>query len=175
MTSTFDVTNRRDFLKTAGLGAGTLLLAGCIAGGEEPDDDVTYVDVEPDYRGWFDGVSNYRGTADLRGRSAVTVDVGVQGVNGFYYFGPAAIAVSPGTTVTWRWTGKGGTHNVVAETGAFDSGGLVDTSGTTFSHTFDEPRVYRYYCEPHRSMGMRGAVFVALDDGVAASTGGGFF
>lgn len=54
----------------------------------------------------------------------------------------------------------------------FDSGPLVQPAGTTFSHTFEEPRIYKYYCEPHKSLGMRGAVFVALDPAELAAPEG---
>lgn len=157
--------SRREYLQAVGV-VGAVAVAGCLASGEPatPSEGPVYVPTEPDYRGWFDGVSNYKGTVDARGQSAVTIDVGVSGAHGAYYYGPAAVAVSPGTTVTWRWTGKGGTHNVVADAGAFDSGPFVQQAGTTFSYTFEEPRIYKYYCEPHKSLGMRGAVFVALDD-----------
>ena len=156
--------SRREYLQAVGV-VGAVAVAGCLASGDPGDDDGTvYVPTEPDYRGWFDGVSTYKGTVDARGQSDVTIDVGVSGANGSYYFGPAAVAVSPGTTVTWRWTGKGGTHNVVSDAGVFDSGSLVQKAGTTFSYTFEEPRIYKYYCEPHKSLGMRGAVFVALDE-----------
>lgn len=154
---------RRQFLATAAVAAGGVL-AGCFGGdGGDGDDGVTYVPNEPNYRGWFEGVSNYKGTVEARGQSTVTIDVGVQGNNGFYKYGPAAIAVSPGTEIVWEWTGKGGTHNVVAEGGSFDSGELINEAGHTFTHTLESPAVYRYVCEPHRSLGMKGAVFVALD------------
>ena len=152
---------RRQFIQTTGL-AGTLALAGCIARGTPTQGKK--LDVEPSYGGWFNGVSNYDGTYDLRDRTDVTIDVGAKGGLGYYRFSPVAIAVSPGTTVTWRWTGKGGPHDVRADSGAFHSGALVDDEGHTFSHTFDSPGVFKYYCTPHKSMGMRGAVFVALDE-----------
>lgn len=157
---------RREYLKLVGTATlvGSTGLSGCIStgnvGGVDPDTPM--VEVEPNYRGWFDDVSNYRGTHDLRGREEVRVRVGSKGNLGYYKFDPPAVAVSPGTTVVWEWTGKGGPHNVVAEKGAFDSGDPVETAGTTFEHTFESPAVYRYSCEPHEGMGMKGAVFVAL-------------
>lgn len=148
----------------AALGAGlTVGLAGCGGGGDGGDGEPT-LDVEPNYRGWFDGVSNYDGTVDARGQDEVEVDVGVQGNIDYYKFGPPAVAVSPGTTVSWHWTGRGGAHNVVAEQGAFESGDPVRSDGITFPYTFEAPAVYRYYCTPHRRQGMRGAVFVTLPD-----------
>lgn len=148
---------RRAFLATAGTAVAAL--AGCstpeTSGGSK-------LPTEPNYRGWFDGVSNYEGTDDFRGQSAVTVRVGVQGGLGYFKYGPPAVAVSPGTTVTWEWTGEGGAHDVVAERGAFDSGEAVRSDTETFEHTFERPAIYRYYCTPHADLGMRGAVFVAL-------------
>ena len=117
---------------------------------------------EPNYQGWFTGVNTYAGTVDRRGEDEVTVRVGTQGANGYYYFGPTAVAVSPGTRVVWEWTGRGGTHNVVSTSGAFTSGNLVSEEGHTFETTLADPGVYRYYCSPHQSLGMKGAVFVAL-------------
>lgn len=156
---------RRELLK--GLGGlavvGTVGVAGCLGDDDGPDGAV-YLPNEPDYQGFLDGNSNYKGTVDARGQSAVDVEVGVKGANGIFYFGPVALAVSPGTTVTWKWTGKGGVHNVVSENGTFDSGPFLATEGHAFSHTFDSPGVYKYVCEPHRTLGMKGVVFVALGD-----------
>ena len=155
--------SRRTYLRAAGLAvlAGLVGTAGCLDRGT-PATPLPTVPAEPDYKGWFDGVNTYRGTADLRGQSHVTVKVGTQGANGYYYFDPVAVAVSPGTTLTWEWTGKGGTHNVLSVDGVFDSGGFVNAAGHTFSHTFDDPGVFKYVCTPHQHMGMKGVVFVSL-------------
>jgi halocyanin-like protein len=115
---------------------------------------------EPDYGGWFDGVSNFDGTVDRTGSSRVTVEVGAKANGGAFGFGPAAVQVSPGTTVVWEWNGKGGVHNVVADDGSFESE-MVGEAGHTFEQTFDEPGTYTYYCAPHKAMGMKGAVHVA--------------
>lgn len=155
---------RRTFLKGVAATTATTAVAGCLGPGRvDPVVDLTtYLDVEPDYRGWFTGVSNYERTVDARGQSAVEIEVGARANGGRYGFGPAAVAISPGTTVTWRWTGKGGMHNVHAESDAFDSG-YSDRAGHTYSFTFEGPRTYRYQCDPHATMGMRGAVVVVLE------------
>ncbi len=114
---------------------------------------------EPDYEGWFDDVANYGGTVDRREAETVSVEVGVQNGDGPYGYGPAAVRVSPGATVRWEWTGRGGSHNVVAEDADFESE-LVSTEGHTYDHTFETEGVYRYYCTPHRQLGMKGAVVV---------------
>lgn len=153
--------SRRSVLRT-----GALLsvgLAGCFGSDDEPSDSPC-VAVEPNYRNWFDDVSNYRCTVDERGADSVTIMVGVQGNSGYYKFGPPAVAVSPGTTVNWEWIGRGGTHNVVSRNGLFDSGSPVDKKGHTYERTFDAPGVFYYLCEPHVSLGMKGAIFVALGE-----------
>ncbi|MDS0260633.1 halocyanin domain-containing protein [Haloarcula sp. S1CR25-12] len=116
---------------------------------------------EPDYGGWFDDVSNYDGTLDKRGQDTVEITVGAEGNNGAYAFGPAAVKVNPGTEVVWTWTGSGGGHNVVSDgDGPLDSGELVSEQGTTYSHTFEDEGTYKYVCEPHKGLGMKGAVVV---------------
>ena len=115
-----------------------------------------------DFGGWFDDVSNYDGVVDRRGQSEVTVTVGAAGNGGNFAFGPAAIRVDPGTTVIWEWNGQGGGHNVVAEEGtdySYESE-LVSEAGFTFEHTFEQEGISKYYCVPHRSLGMKGAVVV---------------
>ena len=152
---------RRTLLQALALGA-IAGIAGCIAGGSDTE-ACRELSVEPNYKGWFDGVDNYHGTCDARGRDRVSVRVGTKANEAYWGYDPAAVAITPGTTVRWEWTGKGGAHDVVSEMGTFASGKPTDDAGTTFEHTFDEPGVYRYYCTPHRSMDMKGAVFVALD------------
>jgi len=128
---------------------------------------------DADLASWFEGVSNYDGVVDRTGESEVTVEVGAQGNDGNFAFGPAAVRVDPGTTVVWEWTGAGGSHNVVADDGSFESE-LVDEEGHTFEQTFDEEGVAKYVCTPHKAMGMKGAVVVGdVEVGGAASSSGG--
>lgn len=155
-------TTRRRFFRSVGVASVGVGLAGCSSGPPTNGPPDQYVPEEPNYQGWFQNVSNYAGTVEARGQSEYRIDVGVNGANGYYYFRPAAVAVSPGTTVTWEWTGRGGTHNVVSTSGVFTSGKLVGEAGHTFTTTLDNPGVYRYICNPHQSLGMKGAVFVAL-------------
>lgn len=105
--------------------------------------------------------SNYDGTiADRTGRDRVRVEVGAQGNGGGFAYGPPAIRVDTGTTVVWEWTGSGGLHNVVAEDGTFNSGDPVSGSGETFRYTVEEAGTYLYFCDPHKALGMKGAVVV---------------
>lgn len=158
-------TARRRVLKGAGTVAasGLVGLAGCGGDPANGDDGEATLPTEPDYKGWFNNVGNYKRTKDRRGHSSITVEVGVQANNGFLGFGPPAVAISPGAEVVWDWTGKGGAHNVVSEAGLFHSGDPVRPADTTFSHMFDQPGVFRYVCTPHAGIGMRGAIFVALE------------
>jgi halocyanin-like protein len=114
---------------------------------------------DPDFGGWFEGVSNFDGVVDETGSSEVTVTVGSSANGGNFGFDPAAVRVDAGTTVVWEWNGKGGSHNVAAEDGSFESE-LVDEEGHTFSHTFEEAGTVKYACTPHETVGMKGAVVV---------------
>jgi halocyanin-like protein len=124
-----------------------------------------------DYGGWFDDVGNYDGTTvDATGQSEVTIGVGTEGNGGAFAFDPPAVQIDPGTTVIWEWTGEGGQHNVVAESGGDFESELTATAGFTFEHTFEEEGIVTYYCQPHRSLGMKAAV--AVGD-VGGGGGGG--
>jgi plastocyanin len=76
-------------------------------------------------------------------------------------FEPANVTIAAGTTVTWTWVG--GFHDVTA-TGnpAFPSSGAPVAPPKTFSHTFNTPGTYTYFCSVHGSPteGMRGTIVV---------------
>ncbi|QIO21281.1 halocyanin domain-containing protein [Haloarcula sp. JP-L23] len=118
-----------------------------------------------DYGGWFSDTDNFDGTTDLRGESSVTVAVGAEGNGGAFAFDPPAIHVDPGTTVVWEWTGNGGSHNVVAEDGSFESGDPVGEASAAYERSFDSEGIHLYFCNPHRSLGMKGAVVVGDPSG----------
>ncbi|SFR85113.1 halocyanin domain-containing protein [Halomicrobium zhouii] len=123
------------------------------------------------FDGYLDNVDNYDGVVDETGSGEVTVEVGSQANGGTFGFGPAAVQVDPGTTVTWEWVA--GSHNVEAEDGSFESE-LTDEAGFTFEQTFEEEGVVKYFCMPHKSMGMKGVVVVGdLPGGSGGSSGGG--
>src|SRR3954469_14139907 len=86
-----------------------------------------------------------------RHAAPATVGVGAGGP----VFGPAAVTVAQGDTVTWQW--QGGQHSVTSASSAepFDSGS--QTAGT-FQHTFTQPGTFTYVCIWHS--GMQGTVTV---------------
>lgn len=157
---------RRAVLRGATAGLGLIGTAGAATAqtGDGTSDEV-------DYAGWFSNVSNFEGTVDRTGQESVSVEVGVEGNTDYFAFGPPAIRVDPGTTVEWQWTGRGGSHNVVDVDGSFESQ-LTGETGATFTHTFDSAGVYRYYCGPHRTFGMKGAIVVGDATSVAAGSDG---
>lgn len=87
-------------------------------------------------------------------------------------FEPKAISMQAGETVTWKNTSQlihtvtadaskaGKPSSVELPEGAtpFDSGTMQP--GATFSHTFDTPGTYRYFCIPHQGANMVGTVTV---------------
>jgi halocyanin-like protein len=136
-------------------------------GGGEGDAGPSYLDEEPDYEGWFDDVGTYEGTVDRTGEEEVTIAVGAEGDDGPYAFDPPAVAVDPGTTVAWEWTGADDVaHDVAAETGEWASE-TIDTAGARYGLTFDGEGISKYVCSDHTDRGMKGAVVVGGigDDG----------
>ena len=78
-------------------------------------------------------------------------------------FRPENIEIAPGTEVVW--TNKGRNEHNVLHVDGDDWGVEVDDfqPGGTYSHTFDEPGVYRYYCSIHGTTdaGMIGTIVVS--------------
>lgn len=139
---------RREFLAAAG----ATLAAGALA---RPARGAEEVDLSE----WFAETDGAEEVFDATGRAEVTVEVGAEGNGGSFAFAPPVLRVDPGTTVVWRWTGKGGSHDVVAEDGTFESE-TASASGETFEWTPESTGVVKYACTPHRALGMRGAVVV---------------
>jgi len=76
-----------------------------------------------------------------------------------FKFEPQELTVSAGTEV--EWVDGSGRHSVIGDDGSFKSGTL--TAGGRFSHKFDRPGRYPYYCEFHGAMGgkdMAGTIVV---------------
>ena len=83
------------------------------------------------------------------------------------FFTPPSITIQTGETLTWTNEGQSA-HTVTAAGGSFDSGNL--NPGQGFSHTFTQSGTFAYYCQYHRSLGMKGTVTVTSP---ASSSGSG--
>ncbi|WP_121823445.1 halocyanin domain-containing protein [Halostella salina] len=158
--------SRRRLLKATGA-AGVAAAAPAAASGRAAAQESGYAD-------WLSDVPNYDGLDDMSDQDAVTVEVGPGGNN--VYESPA-IRISPGTTVTWEWVQ--GSHNVAVEStpGEADWSGdeSIETAEYSHEHTFETEGVYLYFCTPHQSLGMKGAVVVGdveVDEEAAGSGGG---
>ena len=142
--------SRRRFVSSTGAAVAVGTLAGCSGNGTGAIQD------------HLSEANNYDGsTADETGQSEVTIDVG-GGPDG-KAFDPAAVRISAGTTVTWKWTGEGGSHNVSSvddSESSFRSGPTTDEAGTTYEYTFDAAGTQLYVCEPHGPVGMKGGIDV---------------
>lgn len=94
--------------------------------------------------------------------SKVTVEVGKNGL----FFVPDRFEVAKGGTVEWVWVGNG--HNVLSDdqpegsawTGTPGGRDRTYDSGYTYTHTFDLPGEYLFYCSVHRQYGMEGTFTV---------------
>lgn len=161
--------DRRAFVRTVGLVAAGVSLAGCPDDEPEPEPEPE-PDVDPDPEDRVDeylsdnDANLYDGTIDDRtGEEELTIAVGA-GDDGLAY-DPAAARIDVDTTVVWEWTGRGGRHNVISEPEIgsdyeFTSGDLIDEEGHTWSHTFEETGVALYYCQAHRAVGHHGGLIV---------------
>ncbi|MFB6139552.1 MAG: plastocyanin/azurin family copper-binding protein [Halosimplex sp.] len=162
--------NRREFLRTAGgaTGGATAVAAGAgTAAAQEGGGGGG--STKPVFPSYVDGAKG--GTyKDLRGESEVTVEVGAG--DGLAFM-PTKIWIDPGTKVTYKWVSSG--HDVLPKTkpdGAeWEGHQPIESSGFTYSHTFETGGMYTYYCQPHESLGMKGAVAVG-GDVETKSTGG---
>lgn len=74
------------------------------------------------------------------------------------FFAPKALTVAAGTTVRWKNAGTQ-SHTVTSRDGSWDSSpacpqvGDCWTPGETFSHTFNSPGLFFYYCKLHGTLG----------------------
>ena len=163
---------RRNFIRNAGgataaLGAG----ASASAGNATAQEGGSGGGGRPDFGGWLEDA---KGGAyqDFRGQSEVTVEVGAG--DGLAFI-PTEIWIDTGTTVTFDWVSDG--HNVEFEETPSDadvSGHVpIEGEGYSFSTTFDTGGIYKYFCDPHRSLGMLGGVAVGGDVPTVSAGGGG--
>lgn len=72
-------------------------------------------------------------------------------------FVPSVLEVSIGDTVIWM-NDSNGEHNVVASDGSFKSHMLE--KGQIYALVFEKKGSFKYYCQPHKLMGMKGIIVV---------------
>jgi plastocyanin len=78
-------------------------------------------------------------------------------------FNPAIVTIRAGESVTWVWSEGSGSHNVEPDGDEPPSSGPLQEGPATYTHTFQEPGRYRYYCTEHGGpggVGMSGEVLV---------------
>lgn len=80
--------------------------------------------------------------------SAETSDAATVSISQMRFNAPK-VTIKAGGSVTWT-NSEGVPHTVTADDGSFGSPRL--SAGDTFSHTFNEPGTYTYYCQLHPMM-----------------------
>ena len=76
-----------------------------------------------------------------------------------FAFSAASITIDRGQTVRWRNATRN-FHTVTPDGHEVFAQRETITEGQTFESRFDTPGRYRYYCEPHRGLGMTGEIIV---------------
>jgi plastocyanin len=85
-------------------------------------------------------------------------DVAVVVISDFAFSAPA-LTIDRGQSVRWR-SSTGTFHTVTPDGHQAFAGRQMNAPGETYEVRFDAPGRYRYYCEPHRALGMMGEVVV---------------
>lgn len=173
-----DALSRRSFLR-----AGTATAAGTAAAGTAAAQEGTETGTDSG-----NGASNgtATGTSTGGGGSTHTVDM-----TDSLVFEPAELTVAAGDTVVWENVGSVG-HSVTAygenipdgadywASGGFDSedaarSGYPDQGnvpgGESYQHTFETLGTHEYFCIPHESAGMTGAIEVVEEISTPEPTG----
>ncbi len=70
-------------------------------------------------------------------------------------FGPKTVTISKGDKVVWKNTA--GSHTVTFNNGSYDKSISGDDR---ISRKFSQRGTYRYFCRPHKALGMKGKVVV---------------
>lgn len=90
---------------------------------------------------------------------AAPASAGETGVTiGDDFFKETTVAIQPGDSVKWNWTGSD-THTVTANPDQTEKFGSKEQSSGSFSRTFAKPGRFSYHCEIHPTE-MRGVVEV---------------
>ena len=74
-------------------------------------------------------------------------------------FSPSSLTISAGPAV--RWVNVSTVLHTVTPDGHSEwTSATLSNEGSTFTHTFDTPGTYAYYCDPHLAQGMTGTITV---------------
>lgn len=76
-----------------------------------------------------------------------------------FAFSAPTVTIARGQTVRWRNT-TGSFHTVTPDGHQVFVERQTNAQGQTFETRFDAPGRYRYYCVPHRALGMTGEIVV---------------
>jgi plastocyanin len=76
-----------------------------------------------------------------------------------FAFAAPTITIDRGESVRWRNTTRN-FHTVTPDGHEAFAARQTGTPGQTFETRFETPGRYRYFCEPHRSLGMTGEIVV---------------
>ena len=156
--------SRRAFLTTA---AGTAAAAGASGAAAAQETGTSTGTATSSGTGTSTGTSAGTGTGTSSGGGGggggtETVAVGPDGSLVFTPGTEEPLQITPGTTVTFNW--ESDNHNIVVDSqpeGAGWSGHEpIENTGFTYEHTFETLGEYEYYCQPHESAGMLGAIEV---------------
>ena len=116
-------------------------------------------------------IMDHNGNPAVSGKPSGTGQTFDVQVGPAFAFDPSTVNISVGDTVRWTWAGSG--HSVTSGPPCeADSqycspddqacaSGILSNTGTVYTHTFDEPGVYSYFCAAHCTLGMTGVVNVS--------------
>lgn len=79
-------------------------------------------------------------------------------LNNFAFSAPT-VTIDRGESIRWR-NSTATFHTVTPDGHQAFAARQTNAAGQTFETRFDTPGRYRYYCEPHRALGMTGEVVV---------------
>ena len=85
-------------------------------------------------------------------------DVTTIGISDFSFSAPT-VTIDRGQSVRWR-VSTNTFHTVTPDGHQAFAGRQLNGAGQIYEVRFDTPGRYRYYCEPHRALGMTGEVVV---------------
>jgi len=93
------------------------------------------------------------------GRATTTVTVGPPGAR--TTFAPSTVTQAVGASIHWYWwaDSNAGPHNVRQDDKLFYSGAATDNNPAGYTITPSAGR-FHYYCEPHRTRGMQGTLYI---------------